>query len=65
MRPHLSVAELGFLLGRLPLETLPEAAEPDRRSLDSLVAGQAALAQPRLDWNRPPTDERVPDAHKE
>lgn len=63
MRSHLSAAELGFLLGRLPLEDLPEVAEGDRRGLDSRVSDQAASTQPQSAWKRPASAGRPPARH--
>lgn len=51
MKPHLSAEELGFLLGRLPLETLPGAVWRDPAALEDQATRQAAPAPRAPGWN--------------
>ncbi len=50
MRPHLSAEELGFLLGRLPLESPRGAVWREPEALASRAAPPTTPAKPRPAW---------------
>lgn len=50
MKPHLSAEELGFLLGRLPLQAMPGAVWRDPEALEPLPSRPAAPALRQPAW---------------